>query len=148
MLVSVIIPTYKGSKCLSRAINSVLNQVGVDFEVLVVDDNNPDSDERKKTEIVMKDYVNDDRVIYLKHPCNMNGSVARNTGIAKAKGEIISFLDDDDFYFPDRLAKCLKRIIETNSDIVYTNTLITKENIPCGYTRAEREGNLFIWDRK
>lgn len=67
MLVSVIIPTYKGSKCLSRAINSVLNQVGVDFEVLVVDDNNPDSDERKKTEIVMKDYVNDDRVIYLKH---------------------------------------------------------------------------------
>lgn len=143
MLVSVIIPTYKGSKCLSRAINSVLNQVGVDFEVLVVDDNNPDSDERKKTEIVMKDYVNDDRVIYLKHPCNMNGSVARNTGIAKAKGEIISFLDDDDFYFPDRLAKCLKRIIETNSDIVYTNTLITKENIPCGYTRAEREGNLF-----
>ena len=143
-MISVIIPTYKGSKCLSRAIDSALNQVGVEIEVIVVDDNSPDSNERKETEMLMRGYANNERVIYLQHTKNMNGSVARNTGIAKSHGEIISFLDDDDFYFPDRLMKCLKRMEETNCDIVYTDVLITKENIPCGYTVAQKEGNLFF----
>ena len=143
-MISVIIPTYKGSKCLSRAIDSALNQVGVEIEVIVVDDNSPDSKERKETEMLMRGYANNGKVIYLQHIKNMNGSVARNTGIAKSHGEIISFLDDDDFYFPGRLMKCLKRMEETNCDIVYTDVLITKENIPCGYTVAQKEGNLFF----
>lgn len=143
-MISVIIPTYKGSKCLSRAIDSALNQVGVEIEVIVVDDNSPDSKERKETEMLMRGYANNGKVIYLQHIKNMNGSVARNTGIAKSHGEIISFLDDDDFYFPDRLMKCLKRMEETNCDIVYTDVLITKENIPCGYAVAQKEGNLFF----
>ena len=61
-LVSVIIPTYKGSKALTRAIDSVLNQKYVEVEVIVVDDNVPDSRERNLTEILMKTYQGDERV--------------------------------------------------------------------------------------
>ncbi len=102
--VSVVIPTYKGHETLSRAIDSVLNQKGFDeFEIIVVDDNIPDGENRLLTEKVMRAYTGNDRVVYLKHPQNLNGSAARNTGARNAKGEYIALLDDDDIFMPNKL---------------------------------------------
>lgn len=142
-MISVIIPTYKGSKYLSRAIESVLIQDGVDFEVIVVDDNDPESIERTKTEKVMEKYQNNIKVKYIKHKKNLNGSTARNSGIKEAIGDYISFLDDDDFYYPNRLKKCLDNLKHNNFDIVYTDVIIIKHNIISGYINALLEGNLF-----
>ena len=55
--VSVIIPTYGGSDSLIRSVDSVLSQTYPDFEVIVVDDNNPNTDARKKTEQQMENYL-------------------------------------------------------------------------------------------
>src|SRR5699024_12399636 len=96
--VSVIMPTYKRADMLERAINSVLNQTYNDVELIVVDDNNPNTVYRKETSKVMKKYKNYNRVRYIKHERNMNGAVARNTGIFYSTGELITFLDDDDWY--------------------------------------------------
>lgn len=104
-LVTVIIPTYKRAEMLQRAINSVLEQSYEKVEVVVVDDNNPESEWRSKTASIMEQYAADSRVRYICHPKNLNGSAARNTGISQANGEIVTFLDDDDIYLPDKVTK-------------------------------------------
>ena len=103
--VSVIIPTYGGSDSLFRSVDSVLSQTYPDFEVIVVDDNNPDTEARKKTEQQMKKYVGNAQVKYIKHERNKNGSAARNTGYRNSDGEYICLLDDDDFFLPAKIEK-------------------------------------------
>lgn len=104
-LVSVIIPTYKRSDFLKRALESVFNQTYNDWEILIIDDNNPQSEFRKDTEEFMREYVNNPKVKYIKHKENLGGALARNTGIKHASGEYIAFLDDDDEFLPTKLEK-------------------------------------------
>lgn len=115
--VSVIIPTFKRPGELGRAINSVLAQTYSNIEVVVVDDNNDGDEFRKETELFMKRFESNDRVKYIKHTKNQNGSAARNTGIANSDGEFIAFLDDDDFYLSDRIEHDLDLLNESKEDI-------------------------------
>ncbi len=103
-LVSVIITTYRNEELLPRAIDSVLDQTYTSTELIVVDDNEPESVSRKATEHVMESYP---EVTYIRHPCNRNGAAARNTGIRAAHGEFIAFLDNDDVYLRDHIAGCV-----------------------------------------
>lgn len=115
-IVTVIIPTYGKPKFLRDSIISVLNQTFTDLELIIVDDNNPDTVARKETEDLVNGLVHiDNRIKYIKHDHNKNGAVARNTGFAVAKGKYISLLDSDDAYMPDRLQKCFD-IMENASD--------------------------------
>ena len=128
MKVSVIIPTYKGSNKLSRAIQSVLQQdyPAKDIEIIVVDDNAPDSDERRLTEEVMKKYSD---VIYLKHHKNLKGAQARNSGIKVATGDFISFLDDDDFMLKNRISDAVEFMKNVNDcDGVYCSVIILEKD--------------------
>ena len=109
-LVSVIIPTFKRPDTLTRAVDSVLSQTYKNVEVIVVDDNNPGSEGRKLTEDVMKVYEGNERVIYIKHPQNKNGSAARNTGAKASKGKYIAFLDDDDEFLPLKIESQVERL--------------------------------------
>lgn len=104
-MVSIIIPTYKRSDVLVRAIESCLNQTMKDIEIIVVDDNQPDSEYRKITEQMMERYNDNEKVIYLKHEKNMRGSAARNTGIKASHGDYITFLDDDDVLDSTKIEK-------------------------------------------
>lgn len=102
-IVSVIIPTYKRNRILERAIQSVLNQSFDDFEIIVVDDNGETSEYRKLNENLMKNFQNNDKIIYLKHKTNLNAAVARNTGISYSSSKYIAFLDDDDEFLEKKL---------------------------------------------
>ena len=101
--VSVIIPTYKRPTKLLRAVNSVLEQNYTDFEILVVDDNPPESEYRIKTESVLNNL--DSRIIHLKNISSLGGAGARNVGIESARGTYTAFLDDDDQWLPGKLSK-------------------------------------------
>lgn len=106
-LISVVIPTYKNRGGLMASIDSVLNQTYSNIEVIVVDDNSPESEDRKNTMVLMQKYVNNPKVIYICHEYNKNGAAARNTGIKASKGNYIAFLDDDDIFLKDKLTKQL-----------------------------------------
>lgn len=131
--ISVIIPTYGMPTLLESSIKSVIGQSFKDFELIIVDDNNPGTANRVETEKILAKYSNDSRVIYIKHDRNKNGAAARNTGLKFAKGKYISFLDSDDEYTPDRLIKCFK-VMENASP-----------NIAAVYSGCEfkRQGNTY-----
>ncbi len=143
-LVSVIIPTYKRSKCLIRAINSVLNQTYKSIEIIVVDDNDEKSEFRKENEKKLEPYITNNKIIYIKHRKNMNGAYARNTGIKKSKGKYVTFLDDDDYFLPERIEK-LVNILKNNKeyDGAYSSVIFEdKEGIITSFLRVNNNKDL------
>lgn len=97
-LVSVIVPTYNRAYCLTRTIDSVLNQTHQELEVIIVDDGS--TDETK--DLVQCKYGGERRVIYF-YQNNMGVSGARNNGISLAQGDSVAFLDSDDIWRPWKL---------------------------------------------
>ncbi len=94
--VSVIIPAYNGDRYIVQAVESALAQTFTDLEIIVVDDGSTD-----ETHQVLEPYLDRIRYVYQE---NAGVAAARNRGIQEAKGEFIAFLDQDDFFFPDKLA--------------------------------------------
>lgn len=121
--ISVIIPTYGIPILLEKAISSVRKQSFIDWELIIVDDNDPDTAAREKTEALVTEFIKEDSCIqYIKHEQNKNGAVARNTGFAIARGKYISLLDSDDEYMSDRLQKCFDAMEQAPESVagVYT----------------------------
>lgn len=96
-LVSVIIPTYNRAELVCRAIDSALGQTYENKELIVVDDGSTD-DTRSR----LGAYHNSIRVLTQD---NSGPSVARNRGIEAARGEIVAFLDSDDYWLPTKLQR-------------------------------------------
>lgn len=102
-LVSVVMPTYKRSERLIRAIDSVLNQSYSNLELLLINDNEPDDEYTAELKKRVDIYQKDPRFHLIIQEKHINGAVARNTGIEAAKGEYIAFLDDDDWWEKDKI---------------------------------------------
>lgn len=120
-LVSVIIPTYKRPlHFLSRAVQSVANQTYCNIEIIVIDDNPSTYALRKDIADYMNNICND-KIIYYQNLKNIGGSLARNKGIEIAKGEFITFLDDDDEYLPEKVEKQVAFMIKEDCDLSFTN---------------------------
>ncbi len=94
-LISVIIPTYNGSKYLLSTVQSALNQTYRPIEVIVVDDGSTEN-----TAAALKPVMN--RITYIRQE-NRGPAAARNHGILMSKGNYIAFLDHDDIWMPDNL---------------------------------------------
>lgn len=95
--VSVIIPAYQDAEHIRAAVDSVLAQTYLDREVIVVDDGSTD-----ETLKVLSAYG--DAIQVISQP-NRGPSAARNLGIQVAQGEWVAFLDADDTWLPDKLAR-------------------------------------------
>lgn len=139
-LVSVIIPTYKRAERLTKAISSVLNQSYKNIEIIVVDDNNPNTEFRENTELLMSNFDDNEKVFYIKHDKNRNGAAARNTGIRAAKGEFIAFLDDDDLFLETKIEKQVQYLLDNiNYDAVYCGRIQKNKEVI-----GEYEGDLSL----
>lgn len=100
--ISVVIPTHNRAQLVTLAVKSVLAQTCQDFEVIVVDDGSTDG-----TEEAVATHGARVRYVYQR---NQGASVARNAGIAAARGEFISFLDSDDALRPHNLELLLRQL--------------------------------------
>src|SRR5689334_17674780 len=99
VLVSVVIPAFRCAQYIVQGIESVLNQSFTNHEILVVNDGSPDTAE---LEAALAPYAG--RIRYFKQSTR-GPSGARNTGIRNAFGKYVAFLDGDDYWTPDHLAK-------------------------------------------
>lgn len=99
-VVSVVIPTYNRADLLPSALDSVLAQTHPHLEVLVVDDGSTDDTLR-----VLEGYG--ERIAVVRQD-NAGPSAARNHGIRKTTGAFVAFLDSDDVWLPDKLARQLE----------------------------------------
>lgn len=98
-LLTIAIPTYRGGQVIGETIQSVLAQTLTDFELIIVDDNSPDS-----TESVVRAF-DDPRIRYLKNPTNLGPEGNWNRCLAEASGEYFKLLPHDDLLMPDCLAQ-------------------------------------------
>ena len=97
--VSIVIPVFNASSLIGLALRSVFAQTFTDFEVIVVDDG---SEDRQELTAVLTEFSG--RLEYIRQP-NGGPARARNTGIARASGELVAFLDADDEWLPEKLAR-------------------------------------------
>ena len=125
--VSVIIPAFNAAATIRRAVDSVLAQTYRNYEVIVIDDGSRDT----TADIVASHYG--DRVRLLCLARNQGESAAMNHGIAAAEGELIAFLDADDEWLPDKLAKQVDAL-NRNPDAVM---------VSCACRFLDVHGNVF-----
>lgn len=125
-LVSVVIPAYKVAPFLAETLESVFAQTFSDFEVILVNDGSPDTDEMEK---VIEPYR--DRIVYLRQE-NQGAGAARNTGLRSARGRYVAFLDGDDIWLPDFLSEMVSFI--EGYDLVYANALLFGSSQVAGLT--------------
>jgi glycosyltransferase involved in cell wall biosynthesis len=115
--ISVVVPTHNRSGLLAQTLRSVLWQRGVDLEVLVVDDGSTDD----TAEVVAA--LDAPRVRIVRNEVAQGVAAARNRGAEEARGEWVTFLDDDDLWAPDKLARQLAAAQETGRSWVYTGAV-------------------------
>jgi len=111
-LVSVIIPAYNVAPYIGETLDSVFAQTFADYEVIVINDGSPDTEELERE---LARFIA--RVNYVKQE-NRGASAARNAGLRTARGEFVAFLDADDLWLPSYLDEQIKFIRERNCDLV------------------------------
>lgn len=110
--VSFVIPTFNKVSSLGYAIESILLQKALKWELIVIDDGSTDETSKE-----VKKFLSDDRIKYY-YQENQGVSVARNRGASLAKGEYLIFLDSDDIFLSD-LTSELKNVNFENYDLIF-----------------------------
>lgn len=121
-LVSVITPVYNAEKFIAKTIKSVLNQTYSNIEFLLVNDCSADSS------LAIINQFDDKRIIVINNENNMGAAMSRNRAIREAKGRYIAFVDSDDVWEKDKLAKQVKLLQDSKYVMSYTALNIVGEN--------------------
>jgi glycosyltransferase involved in cell wall biosynthesis len=122
-LISVVIPTRDRAPLLQRTLRCALGQTGVEIEVIVVDDGSVDGTP------AMLESVHDPRLIVERRREPEGVSAARNAGIARATGEWVAFLDDDDLWAPTKLARQLVAAEASGRSWCYSGAVAVDEEL-------------------
>lgn len=112
--VSIIVPVYNVEKYLDRCMQTLLNQILKDIEIIMVDDGSSDN-----SPLMCDIYAQNDVRVKVVHKKNEGLGYARNTGLKMATGEYVAFIDSDDFTTIEAYDQLYKKAKETNADVVY-----------------------------
>ena len=123
-LVSVIIPAYMAAAYIHETLESVFRQTYRNFEVILINDGSPDTEEFERAIAPYRD-----RIVYIKQQ-NRGPSAARNAGIRRARGEYLAFLDSDDVWYPTCLAAQVELALsrQPSCDLVYSDVLVYSDS--------------------
>lgn len=122
-LVSVIMPSYNTAKYISASIASVQEQTYTDWELIIVDDCSTDN-----TDEVVKPFLSDDRIKYIKNEKNSGAAISRNRALREAKGKWVAFLDSDDLWLPMKLERQISFMKNNGYHFSYTNYVEMNED--------------------
>lgn len=116
--VSVVIPTKGRTEALVQAVHSVLEQDYQNKEIVVVDENSPQSEIARFVEDFISRLVKSGEPLrLLRHLRQRNAAAARNTGLFATHSEFVSFLDDDDIYLPGRLTRAIDVLKQSDRNV-------------------------------
>lgn len=122
-LISVIIPAYNADKTITHCLRSVFAQTYTNIEIILIDDGSSD-----QTGHIADAVSSHNPQIRVFHVVHAGLSAARNTGLAKAAGEFIFFIDADDWIEPETLQDLYERIVAYDADMAMTGTVTETEN--------------------
>ena len=123
--VSIIVPVFNIDKYLERCIQSLLQQTYKNYEIILVDDGSTDTSAK-----ICDKYASQNKNITVIHKSNSGLGMARNTGIENASGDLIKFIDGDDYIEKNHLENLINLVNEKSADAVL-----------CGYTRVFKNGS-------
>ncbi len=116
-LVSIIMPCYNAESYVAQSIESVLAQTYDNWELLITDDVSTD----KSVEILTQYCTKDDRINVLVPDYHQGIARTRNMSISRAKGRFVAFLDSDDVWYPEKLEKQIKFMLENDLAFTYSS---------------------------
>lgn len=122
-MVSIIMPSYNTGRFIAESIESVLKQTYKNWELIIVDDCSTDN-----TDEIVKGYLEDSRIRYLKNKKNAGAAVSRNRALREAKGKWIAFLDSDDLWMPKKLEQQILFMKKKGCHFSYTNYIEIDED--------------------
>lgn len=146
-LVTVIIPTYKRSDKIERAIKSAINQTYKNIEIIVIVDNADFPEERRKTKKIVSKYEN---IKFIENEENLGGALTRNVGIDNAQGKYIAFLDDDDEFISNKIERQMELMKQKEKDCIKVGMVycykngINSEGKTIFTTKIDYEGNCLF----
>lgn len=117
-LISVIVPVYNTKDYLGRCIESIVNQTYTNLEILLIDDGSTDGSGQ-----ICDSYQTMDSRIRVFHQKNRGAAAARNSGLEKARGEFIGFVDSDD-YIEEDMYTSLHAAMKEDVDMVCCGTVL------------------------
>lgn len=110
--ISIIVPVYGVEKYVNRCIQSIVNQTYKNIEIILVDDGSPDN-----CPLICDEWAKEDLRIKVIHKKNGGLSDARNVGLQIASGELIGFVDSDDWISEDMYQLLYEDMVNNDSDI-------------------------------
>ena len=116
-LVSIIMPCYNAEHYIAQSIESVLAQTYDNWELLITDDASTD----KSVEIISKYSKNDERINVLVPDEHQGIARTRNMSISRASGRFVAFLDSDDIWYPEKLEKQIKFMLDNDLAFTYSS---------------------------
>lgn len=134
ILLSIIIPVYNVEKYLQKCLKSIFKNLPIKTEVIIINDGSPDNSE----EIIKEFATKHKEIIYIKKE-NGGLSSVKNVGLKQARGKYVIFLDSDDYVSSNMYDTMLKKIIDTDSDIVYCDVLMVYEDNTVKYVRMQND---------
>ena len=124
--VSIIVPTYRRTHTLSRALESITNQSYKNIEVIIIDDN-ADMSWNEKVIKIYNNFKSQVDITLISNEENLGSAISRNLGIEKSKGHYVTFLDDDDYYLEDKVKNQLYFMRSKNLDYSITDLSLFNE---------------------
>ena len=123
--VSIIVPTYNGSKFLLNMLKNVSRQTYSNYELIVVIDASTDN----SFQLIRNNSRMDSRVRIVKNKVNLGASACRNIGIEQSSGSYLAFLDHDDLWHPEKLSKQISFLQKNESVVgVLSNYVICRDS--------------------
>lgn len=122
-LISVIVPVYKAEKYLNKCVDSIINQTYENLEIILIDDGSPD-----RCPEICDDYAKKDSRVKVIHKENGGVSAARNIALDIMQGDVVAFVDSDDWLELNAYQKLIEFMMEENLDVVFMAANRIKNN--------------------